>query len=319
MQNVHTNVIVGKEVTHAFFSVPHTKSFWLGCSTGGCQGLKSVQDFPEDFDGIVTGAPVADWNHLMDWSGNFFLITGPSSAPTMCDGIDGVTDEIIEDPNLCLICRPGQDNTTCITTTQAETIKKVFSPFFIDGKLAFPCYQPRFVSITSALLISGAVFPFTARELPPDLSGRTGSILSFSTIPTSTSIHSMNPPLPSLNNLIPSTYPHSKETSELSKTVMHYYNIVSDTMNLHPSQLDDFYHFFHVSGMGHCSGGNGAWEIGQMLPGMANTVTLGSPSLDPEKNVLMAMVQWVEEGITPDTVLGTKFVNNNPAGDIAGS
>jgi feruloyl esterase len=68
--------------------------------------------------------------------------------------------------------------------------------------------------------------------------------------------------------------------------------------------------------MGHCSGGVGAWEVGQTLSGAANTVTPGSPSLDPERNVLTAMVRWVEEGIAPETMLGTKFVNDDPASGI---
>ncbi|KAF5367759.1 hypothetical protein D9758_009845 [Tetrapyrgos nigripes] len=348
-RSVHTNVIVGKEVTRAFFGVPHTKSFWLGCSTGGRQGLKSVQDFPEDFDGVVAGAPAADWNHLMDWSGNFFLITGPSSAPTFltltqwfdavnpdilkqCDGIDGVTDEIIEDPNLCnydpsgLICGPGQDNTTCITTTQAETIKKVFSPFFIDGKLAFPRYQPGSVSTTSALLISGAVFPFTADWFRfvvfnnPNFDVSTLNESSFALAQQLDPFHisTFKGDISAFKDRNGKLLTYHGQADSLISPINseRYYNIVSDTMNLHPSQLDDFYRFFRISGMGHCSGGNGAWEIGQTLPGAANTVTPGSPSLDPEMNVLMAMVRWVEEGIAPDTVLGTKFVNDDPASGV---
>jgi feruloyl esterase len=56
---VHTGVVVGKQVSNAYYHQKHKKSYYLGCSTGGRQGLKEVQDFPEDFDGVVAGAPVS--------------------------------------------------------------------------------------------------------------------------------------------------------------------------------------------------------------------------------------------------------------------
>jgi feruloyl esterase len=78
-----------------------------------------------------------------------------------------------------------------------------------------------------------------------------------------------------------------------------YYKHVADTMNLSPSELDDFYRFFTISGMGHCGTGDGAGSIGQGVGTFAGN--------DPEDNVLLAMVQWVEKGIAPDFVRGTKF------------
>ena len=52
---VHIGTVIGKELTSAFYGQNHTKSYYLGCSTGGRQGIKSVEDFPEDFDGVVAG------------------------------------------------------------------------------------------------------------------------------------------------------------------------------------------------------------------------------------------------------------------------
>jgi len=74
-------------------------------------------------------------------------------------------------------------------------------------------------------------------------------------------------------------------------------------MALSPSSLDEFYRFFRISGMGHCSGGVGAWQIGQTALGSANV------ALDPQHNNLLRMVDWVENGNAPVSVTGTKFVN----------
>ncbi|THU97200.1 tannase and feruloyl esterase [Dendrothele bispora CBS 962.96] len=342
---IHTSVLVGKNLTEAFYGSPHNRSYYLGCSTGGRQGLKSVQDFPEDFDGVIAGAPVIDFNHLIDWTGHFFGITGNSSAPTFlppdqwisvvhpdvlaqCDEIDGVKDGVIEDPNLCdydpsgLVCadpaggnQTDTNSTTCITEAQAEMIREVFQPFFIQGKFAYPRMQPgtedvpiyylgepfmyardwfRFVvysdpnhDVTTLSdkdwALAEELDPFNISTWSGDLSAfrdRQGKLLTF---------HGQADGLVSSRN------------SE------RYYRRVEATMGLDNTELDEFFRFFRISGMGHCSTGVGAWEVGQNLAGAGNISDL---NLDPGSNILTAMVRWVEEGVAPEDVLGTKFVND---------
>lgn len=79
-------------------------------------------------------------------------------------------------------------------------------------------------------------------------------------------------------------------------------------MDLQSSQIDDFLRYFRVSGMFHCTGGPGAWMVGQSGE--------GSVGFDPESNVLAAMVRWVEGGIPPEHILGTKFVNDLAANGV---
>jgi feruloyl esterase len=108
-RSVHTGVVVGKEITTLFYGKNFTKSYYLGCSTGGRQGMKSAQMFPADFDGIVAGAPAFDFNDLSSWSGWLGVITGFDNTSSgfvdealwsavhdeilaQCDGIDGAID-----------------------------------------------------------------------------------------------------------------------------------------------------------------------------------------------------------------------------------
>lgn len=81
-----------------------------------------------------------------------------------------------------------------------------------------------------------------------------------------------------------------------------YYNRVSRTMSLNSSSLDDFYRFFRVSGMGHCSGGDGAHNIGNQAIQLSDT-------MDSQNNVLLRIVDWVEHGNAPETITGKKFIN----------
>ena len=67
----------------------------------------------------------------------------------------------------------------------------------------------------------------------------------------------------------------------------------------------DFYRLFLVPGMGHCAGGPGPNNIGQL------SAPAGSPA-DPERSVLGALQRWVEEGVAPESITATKFANDNP-------
>src|SRR4029078_11334291 len=54
---VHGMNVLAKALIRAYYSGAPRTSYWDGCSTGGRQGLKEAQKYPEDYDGIITGAP----------------------------------------------------------------------------------------------------------------------------------------------------------------------------------------------------------------------------------------------------------------------
>jgi feruloyl esterase len=182
---LHTGVVVGKEIAETYYGKAHEKSYYLGCSTGGRQGFKSAQDFPDDFDGIVAGAPALAFNNLTSWSGHFYPITGPPNSSTFvtsaqwigvhidvlkqCDALDGFADGILEDPLRCqydpsgLVCPEGTNSTVCLTPTQVETVKAVFSPLVNDdGDLVYPRLQPGAEIVAAFTLFNGVPFSYTA-------------------------------------------------------------------------------------------------------------------------------------------------------------
>lgn len=60
--------------------------------------------------------------------------------------------------------------------------------------------------------------------------------------------------------------------------------------------------------MFHCNSGPGAWVLGQG----GGAAAAGIP-FSREKNVLKALVDWVEKDVAPATIEGTKFVNDSIA------
>ncbi|KAK3897684.1 Tannase/feruloyl esterase [Staphylotrichum tortipilum] len=343
-RSVHTNVVVGKQITEDFYHKKHSKSYYLGCSTGGRQGFKSAQSFPDDFDGIVAGAPAVDFNNLNSWSGHFYLLTGNVGSPTyvtpaqwnavhadimaQCDGIDGYVDGIIEDPSLCqyrpesLICPPGTaaGNSTCLTGTQAATVRAIFSDLYGEnGKLVYPRMQPGSELVGApAIYYGGRPFQYSSDWFQyvvynnPAWDPTTLGPADYARSDTlnAADIRTWSGDLSAARNRgTKILHYHGLQDQIISSdNSPRYYNHVAQTMNLPPSALDDFYRFFRISGMAHCAGGPGATFIGNRRAGTA--------SLDPDQNVLTAVVRWVEEGKAPDSILGTAFVGGVAGGKV---
>lgn len=57
---VHETVFNAKALTVAFYGAAPRYSYWVGSASGGSQGLKVVQMYPADFDGVVVGEPAND-------------------------------------------------------------------------------------------------------------------------------------------------------------------------------------------------------------------------------------------------------------------
>ena len=102
-------------------AIPLATAYWYGCSTGGRQGLKEVQRFPEDYDGAIVGAPA---NNLPGLSAFSILVqrvmndpNGPLPVPKLqvlkeaaiaaCDAQDGVTDRVVGEPSACSVRSGG--------------------------------------------------------------------------------------------------------------------------------------------------------------------------------------------------------------------
>ncbi|KAK4096809.1 tannase and feruloyl esterase [Parathielavia hyrcaniae] len=337
-RSVHTNAVVGKQISKAFYSKKHTKSYYLGCSTGGRQGFKSAQSFPDDFDGIVAGAPAFNFNNLTSWSGHFYLRIGAPGSPTFltpaqwfavhadimaqCDGLDGHVDGILEDPQLChyrpesLLCPPGTNaSSTCLTGTQASTVRSIFSNLHgADGALVYPRMQPGSELLgTPYIYWSGQPFAYTADWFryvihsdpawDPATLGPADYALADALNPAD--IRTWSGDLSKVRARgARILHWHGLQDQIISSEISPlYYDHVARTMNLPSGELDEFYRFFRISGTGHCQGGPGASFIGQGR--------LAAASLEPEQNVLMAVVRWVEQGTAPESILGSAVVNGS--------
>ena len=142
---IHVMTTVGKEVVAKHYGRTHTKAYFHGCSTGGRQGLMEVQRYPEDYDGVVSMAPVynltvqtsaAVRDNVLGAAG--VALTGEHlkevSAAVLkaCDARDGVADGLLAEPRQCswdpaeLKCAAGQSGAACLTPAQIGALRTMY-------------------------------------------------------------------------------------------------------------------------------------------------------------------------------------------------
>jgi feruloyl esterase len=312
------------------------KSYYIGCSLGGRQGTKSAEKFPKDFDGIVAGAPGVDFNNLISWRARFYVITGPATGPNFipatawktwihdevlrqCDTIDKVKDGIIEDPTLCkfdpstMLC--GRNVTgNCLNENQVQQIKTIFADYrYPNGQLIFPGMQPGSEINAVDRLYAGAPFAYSEDWFKYVVYNDPSWNASTYDFDDARAAEKLNP-----GDI--RTYPSSLSGFERrgGKLLMYHgqqdhqvtaFNTNRFYENLRGGRsyadMDEWTRFFRISGMFHCSGGPGAWVIGQ-----GGNAAQAGIAFEDQHNVLKAIVDWVEEGVAPKYIEGTKFVND---------
>ncbi len=306
---------VAKQIIAHYYAKPASYSYFIGCSTGGREGMILSQRYPGVFNGIVSGDPamrtglsnlaIAQWfpvaynqaapkdasgkpqidKFLSDDERKLFM----TALMKQCDAKDGVADGMISDPLGCdfdpatIACTPGQ-TTGCIAPEKTAAIKKAFAgPKNSYGTQVYPGFlydtgitAGGFAPGLLALSKNGLFGPYTtATELDVDKAA----------------LHANDPLVePASTNL--STFSgtghkliffHGDSDPWFSPLdTLGYYKSLANT-NGGADKVAEWSRIFLVPGMAHCGGG---------------------PALD-QFDTLTAIVNWVENGTAPDSMVAT--------------
>lgn len=319
---VHEMAVKSKAIIATFYGRAPRFSYFTGCSTGGRQGLMEAQRYPEDFDGIVAGAPANEQTHLSAWriAVEAKILQSPASVVppgklallnravlAACDAIDGVTDSLLTDPRQCqfdpaaLLCR-GAEQDHCLTTKQLEAVKMAYAPATrTTGELIFPGLVPGgetgWEMLTGGKPEPGSIdvglFRFVAHQDPAwdwrtfDLNGDTSLIDKKAGF-----IDAVNPDLSAFRAhggklLIYHGWADGGSDGAISplNTINYYASVLA---RMGPSQ-QDWLRLFLVPGMAHCGGGPGPNQV----------------------NWMAALERWRESGIAADGLIASRVRENH--------
>src|SRR5262245_25903828 len=318
---IHEMTVTGKALTEAMYGVAPRYSYFNGCSTGGRQGLMEAQRYPQDYHGIVSGAPAINWPKLMIqslWGSvemnvasnpvpQCKLSAATAAAVAACDAIDGVKDGVIEDPKRCsfdpksLLGTPAGQ---CGTFTQADVdvIRKLWQgPTREDGRFLWygmpwgADLNP--LASTRGTPLQPQAFPFSADWLKyflaqnPQFDWTTITPAAYqrfwdqSLEQYGLVIGTDNPDLTEFRNRGGKAIVWHGWADQLITTdgTIDYYKRVQQQMG-GPQKTSEFIRLFLAPGVAHCGGGAGPAPTGQ----------------------LEALLAWVEEGKAPEMLSATR-------------
>jgi Tannase and feruloyl esterase len=334
---VHLTAERAKDVVKAYYGKPATRAYFDSCSDGGREALMEAQRFPEDYDGILAGAPANNWTRLLTsgvdvtqksegdpraYISSLKLPAIQRAALAACDKLDDVKDGIINDPAKChfdpsvLLCK-GADSLDCLTQPQVDSLEAFYAGGVDSyGKSIFPGYVMGDESAWREWVLGAGPgagygvqyvqnyfrYMVTGDAKWSLLQADVDASLAAAIKETSTALDSTNPDLSPFSarggKLI--MY-HGWDDPAISPwNSIAYYQSVQKTMS--PEKTDSFMRLYMAPGVEHCVGGPGPSSFGQM--GLATAV-------GPKYGIFDVLVDWVEKGVPAADVIATKYTPDN--------
>jgi hypothetical protein len=337
---VHVVSVQSKIIVAAFYGKSVKLSYFFGCSDGGREALMEAQRFPQDFRGIVAGAPANYWTHLSTkglwderalsqpgaWIPPAKLKVLQDAALSQCDALDGLKDGLITNPELChfnpvsVQCK-GADSADCLTAAQVGAAQKIYGPAINSetGAEILPGYSPGAEANPAnwVLWITGAQSPkftvqaFIANSFFADVVFGDPK-LNLDTVNFGSDIKMADE---KIGAIIDSASPDLRSFKSRGGKLIQYAGWGDaaippqgsvnyfESVQMKMGDTKNFYRLFMVPGMSHCGGGEGPNVFG-------NVGAL--PDADASNDVVMALDRWVVKGKAPAKITAVRFVDNNP-------
>lgn len=339
---IHEMTVFGKATTSAFYGDAPQKSYFANCSNGGRQALMEAQRYPDDYDGILAGAPANYFTHLLAsalWDAQATTNDPASYIPgakipaiaqavvAACDANDGVKDGIVNDPRQChfdpaiMLCKEGNSD-SCLTQPQVTALKQLYQgPRRSNGKQIFPGLEPGGevgeggwpLWITGPAPGKALVFAFDHGYFADMVYSQADWDYQHANLDGALKASDQK-----FANVLNATQTDMKAfAARGGKLIIYhgwsdaaisplnsinYYQSVVEKMG--KPQTDSFLRLYMVPGMQHCGGGPGPDEFGAYGVSQSN---------DAQHNMYLALEQWVEKGTAPPTFIASKTEGQGPA------
>jgi len=319
----HLLAETSKAIVVAFYGGPVRHAYFIGCSGGGRQGLKEMQRFPTDYDGVISGAggpktpemTVRRMWELIQRDGHPGLMSAADwkliadAGVRDCDQLDGVVDGVAEDPRRCrfdmasLRCKPGA-KADCLTDEQIDFARRFYAPLQDDsGRAIDQGLLPGVLVDSGRSRLAPATFGQAIRH-QADWQGQ-----GFDVSRDLAAVDKAMPELRADDADLSAFKAHGgrailyegwMDPAVSANMIVDYAKAVQARMG-GEAAADSFLRLFMVPGMLHCSGGAGPDQFG----GSGGD----APVQDSGHDLLSALEDWVEHGRPPERIVASKVVD----------
>ena len=339
---IHLAALDAKRIVEKFYGRRPDHSYFSSCSNGGREALMEAQRYPGDYDGIIAGAPAADWTHIYVGSAIVnvqWLAAGAAYLPAnklpaihaaviaACDKLDGVADGVLDDPRRCafdpavLACQ-GSESDSCLTAAQIGTLRKLYKGSALrSGRQIMPGYSPgvelgwRDAQIgerPGTTETYKAVTDFFRNMVfeNPHWDARTFDAEQATTLADRKLASVLNATNPDLSPYLTRggkliIYHGWGDPLVPPMLTIEYYTRMANTVG--PVKANSGVRLFMAPGMDHCGGGPGPNDFGQFDAGNG----------DPGTSLGAALQRWVEHSVAPEQIIATKRKDDDdPPGTV---
>lgn len=293
--------------------------YFMGCSNGGRMALMAAARWPEDWDGIIAGAPANPWTAQLrnfekvqaavrapgGWLGRPQLELIRRAALAACPA-GSVRNGIAQRPDAChpdwdrMLCR-GTGQTTCLSAPQRASVQAIIDAGYAPAAMDIDDWE-RWIFNPDVAAPSQLTFADQAHRhlfaqyedatLSSHLDIRPEQLRAFR----------------DRGGKILSYFGWSDAVIAPGLGLKWYRSVEKATTG--PGRTADFYRLFMAPGMQHCQGGAGTVNFGQSIEAPARFAR-------PAYDVRLALEQWVEHGHPPSTLEsgdGVSHIRLRPVG-----
>jgi feruloyl esterase len=328
-RSTHEMTMLAIALARRYYGEAPRRRYFAGCSTGGHQALMEAQLYPQDYDGILAGAPANNRTHLhlsflqvgMDvharpdsWLNAAHIALVHEAVLKSCAGKDGGApgDRFLTDPTQCafrprqLLCGPGQPGAQCLNADQVEALDHIYAGATNrrTGQIFYPGWP-----LGSEMQLSGlfgdpdrTVQGFVG-SLVPWAMGAQFDVTKFDFDKDLDRTDARLAPV--MNQVSPDLSAFAHRGGRLiifhgltdgivgPLDTVNYFERIGHAM----PDRDSFARLYMAPGMNHCTGGEGPDAFGQ------NPLM---PASDPSHDLIAALDIWSDDGRPPGPIIATK-------------
>jgi feruloyl esterase len=334
---VHLSTTNAQALIAAFYGKRAEHSYFASCSNGGREGLMEAERYPEDYDGIVAGAPAYDWTGVAaDFIWNARALHEPGAAipisklpaiQTAVRDACSATHGFVHDPPSCkfdpdvLLCKSA-DSDSCLTAPQVGALKKIYAgPRDSKGRSIYPGFSASGaeVGVPPGNGWDGWMMAAPGGDSHQERYPR--EMLKYFVTELKTDVehfdfdHDYAALKSELAPIIDATDPDLTAFAARGGKLILWHGWADQ--GLPPQHTIDYFkkvrakigakkadamlRLFMVPGVQHCFGGPGPNDFGQFVA--------PSEAANPHNDMPAALERWVEAGIAPESIIATHTPN----------
>jgi acetyl esterase/lipase len=343
---LHLSTLNAKALVTALYRQPIQHAYFTSCSNGGREALMEAQRFPEDYDGIIAGAPAISWTGIaaaMIWNDQAQRVSGAaipaSKVPALQTAVlhacaaQASVHAWVDDPKACrfdpkvMLCK-GEDHDSCLTSPQVTALRKIYAGARTSaGERLYPGFEASGAELGTVPGSGwdGWIFAPAGQSAnePKYVDAMLDSFVT--TFQTDHEHFSLDQDFPKLKaELAPAldaTEANLRDFASRGGKLILWHGWADP--GLPPQRTIDYFNavrarmgtpatasmvrLFMAPGVQHCLGGPGGASFGQF--------TAPPRPAEPRNDMTAALERWVESGVAPEEIVA-RHADNPLAGAL---